>query len=80
LSFRSAAEESAFAPVFAFWLSSEGNLLFCCHPSAKREDLVLLLALALASKKVFCVFSPKTACQAPKPPKSLKQKEIDLAC
>ena len=28
----------------------------------------------------FLVFSPKIACQAPKPPKSFKQKNIELAC
>jgi hypothetical protein len=28
----------------------------------------------------FRVFSPKIACQVPKPPKSFKQKEIELAC
>jgi hypothetical protein len=27
----------------------------------------------------FCVFRPKNACQAPKPPNSLKQKKIELA-
>jgi hypothetical protein len=26
----------------------------------------------------FCVFRPKNACQVPKPPKSLKQKEIEV--
>jgi hypothetical protein len=28
---------------------------------------------------IFCVFSPKNACQAPKPPNSLKQNKIELA-
>jgi hypothetical protein len=28
---------------------------------------------------IFCVFSPEIACQAPKPPKSLKQNKIQLA-
>jgi hypothetical protein len=38
-------------------------------------DLLLFLALAF----IFFKFLPKIACQAPKPPKSLKQKEIKLA-
>jgi len=34
--------------------------------------------MLLACKFSFPIFSPKIACQAPKPPNSLKQKEIEL--
>jgi hypothetical protein len=32
-----------------------------------------------APKNIFRVFGPKIACQAPKPPKLLKQRKIELA-
>jgi hypothetical protein len=42
---------------------------------SSRRDLLLFLALA----SVFCVFSPKIACQAPESSKSNKQNKIELA-
>jgi hypothetical protein len=52
-----------------------------------EEDEIALLSLTISysfhylyhtNKFSFFKFSPKIACQAPKPPNSLKQKEIEL--
>ena len=40
-----------------------------------KVDLLLFVDLTF----IFCVFSPKIACQVPKPPKSNKQNKIELA-
>jgi hypothetical protein len=45
---------------------------------AKRLNIAFVFAVVLALAFFFCVFSPKNACQAQKPPNSLKQKKIEL--
>jgi hypothetical protein len=71
-----------------FWLLTErlsywGLLLFfpsdrhprrACPERSRTTDLTYFLILAF----IFRIFSPKIACQAPKPPKPLKSKEIEL--
>jgi hypothetical protein len=49
---------------------------------AGRSDLNIAFVFAVVPALAFFfrVFSPKSACQAPKPPNSLKQKTIELAC
>ena len=49
-----------------------------CH--CRRLCIRLTFAVVLWPKKKFFKNSPKIACQAPKPPKSLKQNKIELAC
>jgi hypothetical protein len=46
---------------------------------ARRAKCLILLPLFL-QLFFFSEFSPKIACQVPKPPKSNKQKRIELAC
>jgi hypothetical protein len=45
---------------------------------AKRLNIAFVFAVVLALAFFFCVFSPKNACQAQKPSKPLKQKEIEF--
>jgi hypothetical protein len=47
---------------------------------AKRLIIAFVFVVVLALAFFFGVFSPEIACQAPKPPNSLKQKKIELAC
>jgi hypothetical protein len=53
--------------------------------SAQTIAILVVFALALLAQSVFALQknffknSPKIACQAPKPPKSLKQNKIELA-
>jgi hypothetical protein len=54
----------------------EGNLL--CH--FRRHVNESFNRVCPASNISFATFCPEIACQAPKPPKSLKGKEIELAC
>jgi hypothetical protein len=48
---------------------------FCRQPEKAPLDLLLFVGLAFC----FRVFSPKNACQAPKPSKLFRNKEIGVA-
>jgi hypothetical protein len=63
-------------PLFlGFALALPFGRCFAFFVAIPEGDLLLFLILAT----IFCVFSPKIACQVPKPPNSLNQKEIELA-
>jgi hypothetical protein len=51
-------------------------LLVGVNAGAKAKRPIIAFAFAV---DFFCVFSPKIACQAPKPPNLLKQNKIELA-
>jgi hypothetical protein len=62
----------------AAYYSTEGQ----SEAEGEATDLLplpLFFAFVFPSSFIFRVFSPRIACQAPKRPNSLKQKEIDLA-
>jgi len=61
---------------FARWVGRRRSVVVAVAFSVIPEgDLLLFVAFAF----IFRVFSPKIACQAPKPPNPMKKKKIELA-
>ena len=65
------------ALVFVLRSSSSSSTLKTAHSESSDEPGN---CRCFCQQSFFRVFRPKIACQAPKPSKCLKQKEIDLAC
>ncbi|MGH9597867.1 MAG: hypothetical protein ACRD3K_13815, partial [Edaphobacter sp.] len=49
------------------------------QPTKKRPDSLTVEQIPRPQKNNFFKFRPEIACQAPKPPNSLKQRKIELA-